>query len=336
MAKNNSKQQQKPETDVFEAEVLDAFESVDTTEAAAGTLKGVKLLGLRSRNGKNYDSQGVRNTAISRLSGARVYVDHPEDARKTRSYSAAFGFVQEGTVEYRAGKGYYGTIRWNPQHPAASQFAWDVANTPKNLGMSINGRVKTGGRDSQGDLVVESIDEIRSVDLVTRPATAVGIFESEEPSAGSETAEEQENMELKEALEALEAMKKQNAEMAAQMKASNETLEAVRKEREAEKVRGEVTEAVTKAFAGTAVSEELQKEVIECACQMADAESRKRVLDVVTKFGPLFEDDGKDITGESFNEPPAKAPVKAPQVGTRARGASAPSNYSLRASLGLK
>ena len=334
-----------PQVEVFEAEVIGAFESVDVTEAAQGVLKGVKLLGLRSRNGKNYDTQGVRETAVSRLSGARVYVDHPrpEEASKTRSYADAFGFVQEGSVEYRAGKGYYGTLRWNPSHPLASQFAWDVANTPKNLGMSINGRIKPGRRDAQGDVVVEAIDEIRSVDLVTRPATANGIFESEggDDESLAETEESDRTKPAAGDADALEAIRKENEALAARLKEATEALESIRREEAARAVRVEVDKVLAEAFEGTQVPAELIAEVAECACQMCEKAQRDSFLKTVSKFGPLFEDDGKDITSESeqgdaddVTQEAERKPVKrAPAVGSRGAGKSGKPSFDLRADL---
>jgi hypothetical protein len=332
--------QSSPSVEVFEAQVADAFESVDVTEAATGVLKGVKLLGLRSRNGKSYDTQGVRDTAVSRLNGARVYVDHPTDAGKTRDYKDAFGFVQEGSVEYRAGKGYYGTLRWNPSHPLASQFAWDVANTPKNLGMSINGRIKPGRRNAQGDVVVEAIDEIRSVDLVTRPATANGIFESEGRDEDSLADTEESDMTKPAAgdVEALEAVRKENEALAARLKEATEALESIRKEQAAKAVRAEVDKVLADAFEGTQVPADLLAEVAECACQMCEKTQRDGFLKTVSKFGPLFEDDGRDITAESeqgdaddsgsVKESVQKPQKKAPAVGSRG-AAKVASGYKL-------
>lgn len=348
-AKQKAGSQKAPPVEVFEAEVIGAFESVDVTEAAQGVLKGVKLLGLRSRNGKNYDTDGVRQTAISRLSGARVYVDHPspENASKTRSYSDAFGFVQEGSVEYRAGKGYYGTLRWNPSHPLASQFAWDVANTPRNLGMSINGRIKPGRRDAQGDVVVEAIDEIRSVDLVTRPATANGIFESEgrddESLADTEESDMSKGNAGEDASEALEAIRKENEALAAKLKQATEALEAIQKAEAAKALRADVEKVLADAFEGTSVPKDLIAEVAECACQMCDKAQRDSLLKTVGKFGPLFEDDGRDITAESeqgdendagsVKESVQKPEKKAPAVGSRGAGKGGNANHDLRSRL---
>jgi hypothetical protein len=144
-----------------------------------GVIYGVKILGERSTNPPPRDNEypaSTRRDAIAMIEGARVCIDHPDmkDAGKTRSYHDAIGVHRN--VEER-GDGLYGDFHFNPKHPLAEQIFWDAENAPQNLGFSINadGRV---GRGESGRQVVQEIVKVYSVDLVSRPATTVGLFES--------------------------------------------------------------------------------------------------------------------------------------------------------------
>lgn len=297
---------------------VDAFEQVDVTEAEVGVLKNVKLLGLRSKNRRTYDTEGVRNTAPKKLTGARIFLDHPADPAATRQYRDSFGVVE--SVEYRPGQGYFGAIKYNPEHPLAKKFAWDVKNVPKTFGMSINGVIKSGSRNSDGDVVVESLEEIRSVDVVTRPGTAEGIFEEEDMTKVDEKA----------AQDAKEA-----ETLRAELKQVQEELATVRKEAAERKDRAEVSEAFGTILKDTPIPQDLQKEIIECACQLA-GDQREKFKGVVSKIAPLFkvvddsefDGEGDEKAEESEKEKPA------PRVGSGGR--SGKGGYSLLESLGLK
>jgi hypothetical protein len=295
---------------------IDAFEQVDVTEAEVGVLKNVKLLGLRSKNRRTYDTEGVRNTAPKKLTGARIFLDHPADPAATRQYRDSFGVVE--SVEYRPGQGYFGAIKYNPEHPLAKKFAWDVKNVPKTFGMSINGVIKSGSRNSDGDVVVESLEEIRSVDVVTRPGTAEGIFEEEDMTKVDEKA-------------AQEA--KEVETLRGELKQALEELSAVRKEAAERKDRAEVSEAFGTILKETAIHQDLQQEIVECACQLA-GDQREKFKGVVSKIAPLFKAvDDSEFDGESDVQT-EESEKPAPRVGSGGR--SAKGGYSLLESIGLK
>lgn len=308
---------------------------VEFTEAdeSAGLLRGVKLLGLRSRNRRSYDTDGVRESAPKVLVGARIFIDHPADPSTVRSYRDSFGVVE--SVEYRAGKGWFGDIRFNPKHQVATQFAWDVRNNHRNMGFSINGRAQQGGRDKNGDTVVESLLEIRSVDVVTRPGTTNGIFESEETPVSLTVEELKKNHpDLVAALVAESAAGAAgagkgdgSAKVQEQMEALMAELQTYRQKEAQQRLLAEVAEQFGSIVKGT-VFESLLSDVVECACQMGDADKREKLANLLKKAGPLFSDDGQDIVAEE-SEKPVKAVAK---VGSH--GAAAYRAGSLRAALG--
>lgn len=305
-------------------------------EETIGIVRGVKLLGIRSRNRRNYDTPGVRQTAKVLLDGAKVYIDHPASPGTPRSYRDSFGVVTN--VHYRDGQGHFGDLSYNPSHPMANQFAWDVKNNPKGLGMSVNAKYKPGKTGKDGFEDVQSLELIRSVDIVTKPATADGIFESEESDV-----EEEEVMDLKtlgekypDLLEQIKAdaikedtsaaatlaLQKQLAEAQEQV-AAFAKAEADRKNREAvESDFGSIFESLECEIGDT-----LRKDIVECACQMTE-EVRKpyrAVVEAIAKLIPAADEpeEGEDpvVAEEQEEEEPPKKPsyrpVKKPKADSR-------------------
>jgi hypothetical protein len=143
-------------------------------DAARGVLRGVKLLGLHSRNGRRYEEQALRKS-IGLYEGSKVNVNHPtRDPLAPRDYRDRLGVVRN--VRLEAGRGLFGDLHYNPSHALAEQLAWDAANAPENVGLSHNVLAKT--RVEKGEVVVESITRVQSVDLVADPATTAGLFEA--------------------------------------------------------------------------------------------------------------------------------------------------------------
>lgn len=142
-------------------------------ERHSGVLRGVKLLGVSSRNGRRYPDDALRR-AMPLYEGAKVNINHPKgDPLSPRDYQDRIGVIRD--VEFRAGAGLYGVLQFNPHHTLAEQLVWDAENAPENVGLSHNVLAKTA-REGDG-VVVEEITRVQSVDLVADPATTRGLFE---------------------------------------------------------------------------------------------------------------------------------------------------------------
>ncbi|TWT96769.1 hypothetical protein Pla108_25430 [Botrimarina colliarenosi] len=145
-------------------------------DAVRGVLRGVKLLGLRSLNGRRYEEPALRK-AIGLYEGSKVNVNHPtRDPLAPRDYRDRLGVVRN--VRLQAGTGLYGDLHYNPSHPLAEQLAWDAEHAPENVGLSHNVLART--RREGSDVVIEAITRVQSVDLVADPATTSGLFEQQE------------------------------------------------------------------------------------------------------------------------------------------------------------
>ncbi len=139
----------------------------------AGIIRGVKILGTESANGRTYTREAIRD-AKHLYEGVRVNVDHPAAGRgnEPRSYRDRLGHL-EAVTDFASGL--YGELHFNPKHRLAEQLMWDAEHTPQNLGLSHNVSGRTTRKN--GRVVVEAILTVHSVDLVADPATTAGLFE---------------------------------------------------------------------------------------------------------------------------------------------------------------
>jgi len=167
--------------------LLEYVDSAGTTlriDKNAGILRGVKLIGLISQNGRRY-----RETALTNAEGlyeeAKVNVNHPKEGPLApRDYQDRLGVIRG--VKMRQGEGLFGDLHFNPKHALAEQLVWDAQHNPSNVGFSHNIQAKVS-REGE-TTVVESIARVQSVDLVADPASTRGLFEQkEEQSAKTPT-----------------------------------------------------------------------------------------------------------------------------------------------------
>ncbi len=153
-----------------------------------GVLRGVKLIGLESLNGRRYRPAAL-SAAVGLYEGAKVNVNHPKDGPLApRDYRDRLGVIRQ--VEFRADEGLFGNLHFNPKHALAEQLAWDAEHNPRNVGFSHNVLAKLVREGEH--TVVEAITHVRSVDLVADPAATQGLFEAAtaEPVAVDEAAAE--------------------------------------------------------------------------------------------------------------------------------------------------
>jgi len=150
-----------------------------------GVIRGVKILGTESRNGRTYLPEALREAA--RLyEGAKVNVNHPRgNPAAVRDYQDRMGVLR--SVAARPDAGLFADFHFNPKHALAEQLIWDAEHMPENVGFSHNVQARTSRRGDR--VVVEAITKGESVDLVADPATTRGLFESTCETAETVTAQ---------------------------------------------------------------------------------------------------------------------------------------------------
>jgi hypothetical protein len=145
-------------------------------DRTSGVIRGVKLLGLSSRNGRRY-REGALVEAVGLYEGAKVNINHPKGHPfSPRDYQDRLGVVRG--VAFRAGEGLFGDLHFNPKHALSEQLVWDAEHAPQNVGMSHNVLARTSR--SGDETVVEAITKVQSIDLVADPASTSGLYEHAE------------------------------------------------------------------------------------------------------------------------------------------------------------
>ncbi len=152
-----------------------------TVDRQNGIIRGVKVLGPTSRNGREYTADALRK-GVGLYENIRVGIGHLE-RHEARRYQDVIGRLENARVQTG---GIYADLRFNPKHALAEQLAWDAEHAPGNVGLShdVEGRIVR----SNGRVMVEEIIAVRSVDLVADPATTGGLFEEEQAATFPGTA----------------------------------------------------------------------------------------------------------------------------------------------------
>lgn len=157
-------------------------------DRSQGVIRGVKILGLHSRNGRTYLPRALAEAA-GLYEDAKVNVNHPRQGPAApRDYRDRIGVIRG--VDARS-DGLFADFHFNPKHALAEQLIWDAEHAPENVGFSHNVEARTSRRGDR--LVVEAITKVQSVDLVADPATTRGLFESAPAPPEEETEEERQN-----------------------------------------------------------------------------------------------------------------------------------------------
>jgi len=143
-------------------------------DTEAGVIKGVRILGRQSLNGREYTPEAITN-AMSLYEGRPVNLDHPDRSRPTseRSVKDRFGWLVN---VHQANDGLEGDLHYLKSHPQSAQIVEAAQRNPAMIGLSHNADGRTSRRN--GKTLVEEIIGVRSVDLVADPATTKSLFES--------------------------------------------------------------------------------------------------------------------------------------------------------------
>ena len=140
-------------------------------DRAAGVVRGVRVLGPKSKNNRRYLESAIRE-AVSLYEGVRVDYDHPRDSRE-RSMGDRAGWLRGVHV---SNGGLSGDLCLFTSDHRASKVLEAAEKHPGAFGLSHNVRAET--RQENGVLVVERITRVESVDIVSDPATTSSLFES--------------------------------------------------------------------------------------------------------------------------------------------------------------
>ncbi len=162
---------------VVESLVEQVFtESVEAVDEENHTIRGVKFLGRVSENGREYSDKAMREAAVL-YESVEININHPKAGKERHARGMLEGWARPINLRVVAGDGVYGDLRYLGSHPETPVILERIREG-FGIGLSHNaeGRMTTKG----GRRIVESVKNVRSVDLVTRPATNKNLFESVE------------------------------------------------------------------------------------------------------------------------------------------------------------
>ena len=139
-----------------------------------GIIRGVKVLGLESQNGRRYLPAAVAK-AKGLYEGRSVRIDHPRRPNDPRESGDVFGWLRD--VREGQGGALFADLHFLKAHPMAARVCEAAERNPALFGLSHN--VEVYGQDRDGVYEISEIVEVRSVDLVADPATTKGLFEGD-------------------------------------------------------------------------------------------------------------------------------------------------------------
>ncbi|MGZ3316613.1 MAG: hypothetical protein ACXU95_04845 [Isosphaeraceae bacterium] len=177
------------------------FGDKPTIDTEAGVIRGVKILGRVSKNGREY-SDGALAEAARQYEGAKVNLNHPgkKDGNSERPFEAGIAWLENVSIRP---EGVYGDMPYLKSHPQSGVLVEAAQRNPSRFGLSHNAEgsmVKKNGKN-----VVESISRVHSVDIVQNPATNQGLFESCDPEPLDTEKPVKTQVKLKEFVAAIDA-----------------------------------------------------------------------------------------------------------------------------------
>jgi hypothetical protein len=140
-------------------------------DEAGARLLGVKVLGLRSGNGRSYEPSGLA-AAAGLYEGRPVFTNHRANDREPRKVEEKLGWLEN----IRAGpKGLTGDLCLLRSHPMTARILEAAARRPELFALSHDaiGRERPGSRGT----VIEGIASVASVDVVAEGATTRSLWE---------------------------------------------------------------------------------------------------------------------------------------------------------------
>ena len=144
-----------------------------------GVIRNVKVLGTISQNGREY-SEDAKRDAARILEGIHVNIDHNrENPNAERGFTDTVGTLNG--LYIRPDGVYAKELRIKKSHPLANLVFESAEQFPKSFGLSINAEGEVNKRG--GRWIVDSLVNPQSVDIVSRPATTKGLFESVKPES---------------------------------------------------------------------------------------------------------------------------------------------------------
>jgi hypothetical protein len=165
-------------TRLQETVLLNEGLSADAVDENEGVIRGVALLGSVSKNKRRYSPKAMQDAA--RLyEGLRVNLDHRQRNAPAgeRGFMEGVGLIRNARVTDDGSK-VRGDLHYLKSHQASALIVESAKRFPAAFGFSHDAEGDT--RADRDGVLVESLEKVHSLDIVGRPATNAGLFESED------------------------------------------------------------------------------------------------------------------------------------------------------------
>lgn len=147
----------------------------------AGVIPGVRILGRVSTNGRRYSDRAMEQ-ARELYDGRKVNIDHSLSERK---FAEGFGEFRSVIVEgHGDDRCVRGDLHYLKSHPQAELVCESAERFPNQFGVSHDAEGEVSG--AKPNVVVESLKTVYSIDIVGKPATNKGLYESHQNDPGGE------------------------------------------------------------------------------------------------------------------------------------------------------
>ena len=146
-------------------------------DRGSNLIRNVSLCGTRSKNNRTYTPKALQD-AVRLYQGAAFYLDHPtkRELSEREGVRSVLDLAGEIVNPRLSGDRVRGDLHLLDREPVKSLVFALAEQMPHMAGMSHRARGVV--RPSPSGDVVESLEAVSAVELVTDPATTAGLFES--------------------------------------------------------------------------------------------------------------------------------------------------------------
>ena len=158
--------------------------TADRVDREAGIIYGVRMAGLSSKNKRDYIPEAYKQAIkAGHYEGKPCNVDHVKEGEQTK-VASRFGVWHDAEYREKPEPGVYGNLHYIKSHSLANNVCEAAERKELNsaFGMSHDAYAGTCRPGTNGRVIVESIESVKSIDLVADPATTKGLFEHKEPA----------------------------------------------------------------------------------------------------------------------------------------------------------
>lgn len=269
-----------------------------TVDRENWVIRGVKVLGRKSRNGRIYEDDAIRDSA--RLCENLPVTVRGGHDREGRDYHCQNGQLRSGEARFLGTEKAASYYDWylNPKDELTEKICYDAEHFPQNVPLSHEVSVYEGDVDKEGVLHVERLIEVDGVAAVYRGGTNRSLFESEQEQMDVKTlktqhadlveqlrveflAEDTVKAELQEAQKAIAKAVAEKDQLQEQLDAAEKTIAEYRQVEERQQKARKIQETAKEIL-----DKEISEKLVESLLPLGDEAIREVITELKTNKSP--------------------------------------------------